>query len=137
MIPKETEKLKALKTQIEFRQNVLGQSHSDSSVFNGGKQYFTDKLKQNLLTVSVNEERCIAPTTTSAYKQDTVGDMRQQPELLFGKFKHRFEVDGEFVWYEGAVVQMNYVTNEFQVVYDEEKNALCLLFSAYIIINTT
>ena len=52
-------------------------------------------------------------------------DILLQPELLIGRrIKHRFEVDGDLVWYAGVVQQHNYVTSEFQVAYDGEED-LC------------
>ena len=51
-------------------------------------------------------------------EQETLSfeDIYLQPELLIGRrIKHRFQVDGELVWYVGVVQQLNFVTNEFQV----------------------
>lgn len=125
MIPKKAEKLKALKMQIKFRSKVLSQSHPDNSVFkfsHGGKVHSVDRLKQNLyklLTVTVDES-----TPSPACEQSnalSLEDILKQPEVLVGsRIKHRFELDGELVWYEGTVLQLNYVTNEFQVAYDDE-----------------
>ena len=50
-VSKKADKLKVLKMQIKFRHKVLGQSHSDNSLFkfsHGGKPHSVDQLKQNL-----------------------------------------------------------------------------------------
>ena len=120
MISKKAEKLKSLKTQIH---KVLGKSHSDNAVFkfsHGGKAHSVQTLKQNLLSVT-DDKRC---TPVPDYEQDNVlspEDLIKQPESLGGgRIKHRFEVDGKLVWYRGTVLQLNYVTNEFEVAYDDE-----------------
>lgn len=128
MISKKAEKLKSLKMQIKFRRKVLGQSHSDNAVFkfsHGGKAHSVEMLKQNLyelLTVTESDDKRCTPSPDR--EQDSVlspEDVIKQPELLVGRrIKHRFEVDGELVWYRGTVLQLNYVTSEFEVAYDDE-----------------
>ena len=47
--------------------------------------------------------------------------MLHQPDLLVGKrIKHRFQVDGKLVWYEGTVLHLDFKTYEFQIIYDSE-----------------
>ena len=124
-VSKKADKLKVLKMQIKFRQKVLGQSHSDSSLFkfsHGGKPHSVDQLKQNLcqlLMVAVDQD-CTMHTNQ---RDSTLAleDVLLQPELLVGRrVKHRFEVDNELIWFNGSVLQMNSETNEFQIAYDGE-----------------
>ena len=125
---KKADKLKALKTQIKFRQKVLGQSHSDNTLFkfsHGGKPHSIDRLKQNLLhLLSVCDENEHPTTITTLSNRDTLPlheDIILQPELFVGRrIKHRFEVDAKLVWFEGSVLQMNNETNEFEIAYDNE-----------------
>ena len=51
-----------------------------------------------------------------------------QPELLVGqRIKHRFDENGELVWYEGRVLRMNADTKEFEVIYDGEEDSCWFL----------
>ena len=123
---KKADKLKVLKMQIKFRHKVLGQSHSDNSLFkfsHGGKPHSVDQLKQNLcqLLMVAGDPEC----STFSNEHDTLAleDVLVQPELLVGRrIKHRFEVNGELVWFDGSILQMNSVTNEFQITYDGEED---------------
>lgn len=48
-------------------------------------------------------------------------DVLHQYDLLIGKkIKHQFQVDGKQVWYECTVLQLNYKTNEFHIIYDDD-----------------
>lgn len=124
MISKKAEKLKSLKMQIKFRCKVLGQSDSDIAVFkftHGGKAHSVERLKQNLYKLLTVTDRC---TPSPDCEQDSAlspEDVIKQPELLVGRrIKHRFEVDGKLVWYGGTVLQLNYMTSEFEVAHDDE-----------------
>ena len=125
-ISTKTEKLRVLKVQIKFRQKVLVQSHPDSSIFkfsSHGKAHSVEKLKENLCTLLTDKDPVESPTPEEGSLLHT--DILLQPELLIGRrIKHRFEVDGDLVWYAGVVQQHNYVTSEFQVTYDGEED-LC------------
>lgn len=122
-VVKKAEKLRLLKVQLKFRQKVLAQSHPDSFIFafsSKGKAHSFQKLKDNLCKL-VDVEHQEDSTTP---EQETIAfeDIRLQPELLIGRrIKHRFEVDGKLVWYEGVVQQLNFITNEFQVAYEGEE----------------
>ena len=108
--------------QLKFRQKVLSQSLPDSSLFmfsSKGKAHSLEKLKDNLCRLVDDIEQQVAP------EQETLSfeDILLQPELLIGrKIKHRFEVDGNLVWYEGVIQQLNFITNEFQVAYEGEED---------------
>jgi len=112
---RKADRVKALKLQINFRHKVLGQSHSDKSIFQfskNHKQHSVDHLKHNLcqLLTGIREN-----ATTESDQDDQVpslDDVLHQPDLLVGKrIKHRFQVDGKLVWYEGTVLQLDFKTN--------------------------
>ena len=54
-----TAKVKALKLQFNFRQKVLGQTHSDKCLFkfsHNGKQHSVEQLKSNLCKILEDQE---------------------------------------------------------------------------------
>ena len=131
-ISNKTEKIRILKIQIKFRQKVLVQPHPDSSVFKFSshrKVHSLEKLKRNLCAL-LNEEEGHLPTPN-----EELTDILLQPELLVGRrIKHRFEADGNLVWYEGVVQQMNYISNEFQVAYDGEDDLCWFSLLIYVMV---
>ena len=123
-VSKRSDKLKLLKLQINFRHKVLCQTHSDPSVFrfsHCGKQFSVDQLKENLF--------CLLPSVVTADGDPpsmlTLDDVLKCPEQLVGeRINHRFEVDGELVWYEGTVDSYNSHSKEYLIAYDGEED-LC------------
>ena len=80
-----------------------------------------EKLKENLGKLVDDVEH--HENSTSPEQETLIKDILLQPELLIGRrIKHRFQIDGELVWYEGVVQQLNFVTNEFQVAYEGEED---------------
>ena len=122
-ILKKAEKLRILKVQLKFRQKVLTQPYPDSSIFafsSRGKAHSLETLKEKLGKLVDDVEH---HENSTSPEQETLKDILLQPELLIGRrIKHRFEVDGEIVWYQGVVQQLNFVTNEFQVAYEGEED---------------
>ncbi len=48
------------------------------------------------------------------------------PKLLIGqRIKHRFDIEGELVWYDGQVIKFNNQTREFEVIYDKDEGSFC------------
>ena len=126
-VRKRAEKLRLLKLQIKYHHKVLGQIHHDKSVFqfsHNKRPFSINQLMQNLCQLLATEESHIPGTDQGEPLANAIPSLEEvldQPELLVGKkIKHRFEVDGELVWYNGTVLQMNYETEEFQVEYDGE-----------------
>ena len=123
-VSKKSDKLKLLKLQINFRRKVLCQTHSDPSVFrfsHNGKQHSVDQLKENLF--------CLLPSVVTADDDPpsvlTLADVLECPEQLVGeRINHRFEVDGELIWYEGTVESYNSHSKEYLIAYDGEED-LC------------
>lgn len=46
----------------------------------------------------------------------------QSVELVGKKIRHQFDVNGELVWYDGKVLDINNDTKEFEVEYDGSKD---------------
>lgn len=97
---KKTDKVKSLKLQIKFRRKVLCQTYPDLSVFKfscNGKQLSVDQLEANLYKLLPTDE--INLTTPL-----TLDQVLLCPSKLVGQeINHRFEEDGELVWYKGTV----------------------------------
>lgn len=112
------EKTKILKLQINFRRKVLSQSHSDTSVFKfsqNKKQHSVDRLKQNLFQLLTNE-LVSDESATQVLPLQGHEKFLMEPDLLVGeRVRHRFDVDGEMLWFEGTVLKMN-ASREFQVI---------------------
>ena len=121
-----TAKTKALKLQFNFRQKVLGQTHSDKSLLkfsHNGKQYTVEQLRKNLCKLLKDQES--HSTTCDVTPVVTVEEILLQPQLLVGKkIKQRFNENGRLVWYEGTVLSM-LETKEYEVVYQEDDDIYC------------
>ena len=145
-VSKKTEKVRLLKLQIKFRRKVLHQTNSDSSLFKfsqNSKQFSVQRLQDNLIKLLSAEEQATlaeeqaapaeeqaAPAddnVTSADEQATLLEqVLQAPEYLVGqKINHRFEVEGELVWFKGTVKSYDSKTKEFLVFYDGEEDPCC------------
>ena len=131
-VSKKTEKVHLLKLQIEFRRKVLHQTHSDSSLFKfsqNGKQFSVQRLQDNLIKLLSAEEQATPDEerATPAEEQATLLEqVLQAPEYLVGKkINHRFEVEGELVWFKGTVKSYDSKTKEFLVFYDGEEDPCC------------
>ena len=77
-----------------------------------GKQFSIDQLKENLLQ--------LVPFVggTQSSSKLTLDEVLQHPKRLVGeRINHRFEVDGDLIWYEGTVQRYN---SEFLIAYDGE-----------------
>ena len=124
---RKTEKIKALKLQINFRHKVLDQSHADNSIFKfscNRKQHSIDQLKQNLYKLLPQDvdENTHEPCNPSSLKP-SLNELIQCPQLLIGqRIRHRFLVNGNLVWYKGTVISMK-STTEFEVSYDDEDDS--------------
>ena len=118
-----TAKVKALKLQLNFRQKVLGQTHSDKCLFkfsHNGKQYSVEQLKSNLCKILEDQENHSSSCENILTDTSIVKQILLQPQLLVGKrIKQRFNEDGKLVWYEGTVLSMS-ETREYEVIYDED-----------------
>lgn len=80
-----------------------------------------EQLKENLICLLGSVER---PSTSE--HELTLDEVLQSPERLVGeRISHRFEVNGELIWYEGTVQRYNFNSKEFQIAYDGEED-LCL-----------
>lgn len=126
-ITRKAEKIKALKSQINFRSKVLEQTYPDNSVFNfssNRKQFSINQLQQNLLKLltTLSEDDHQEP---EIIMQHSESEIMQHPELLIGqRIKHRFLVNHKLVWYEGTIMAMVSST-EFEVNYDGEEDTSC------------
>ncbi len=113
-----TEITRLLKLQINFRHKVLGQTHSDISVFRfsqSGRKFTNDELKDNLHQLLPTENDDSSPTKAS------LDDIVKQPQLLVGlRIKHRFEEDGQMIWFLGTVKHFCAQSKMFTVLYDDE-----------------
>ena len=112
---KKTAKIKSLKLQLKFREKVLCQiDSSNKSLFKFSchkQQYSVEKLKENLLLL----------LSAHAEEKDNLEDVMLHPESLVGqRIKHQFEVDGELVWYNGKVMDLDLDTKIFSVAYDDD-----------------
>ena len=101
--------------QISFRKKVLGQEHSDKTVFQFSHKRQTcsaSQLKENLIKLlSPHEE---LPSLTEE-------EIFDNPQLLvYKRVEHLFNCDGEMIWFTGTVVSYNEDTGEFSIAYDDE-----------------
>ena len=112
-------KLKALKSQLNFRRRVLEQKHPDKDVFvfsRKGKQLSVDELVsnlENLLTTSPVQDRHVA---------------ENQQSLIGKTIRHKwYNEDGEEQWYTGHILSaVERSTDWFNVQYDGEEDILTL-----------
>ena len=96
-----TTKVKALKLQFNFRQKVLGQTHSDKCLFkfsHNGKQHSVEQLKSNLCKILEDQENHSSSCENILKDTSIVEQILLQPQLLVGKrIKQRFSEDGKLV----------------------------------------
>ena len=86
------EKKGVLKSQINFRKKVLGQSKNK-------RQLSIPELRQNLLLLIGDSE-----DSTVISNSDT-NHIMAHPELLVGKrIRHCFQVGNKLVWFNGIVI---------------------------------
>lgn len=106
---KDSDKIKALKAQLRFRENVLHQIPNDKSKFNfskKGKDFTVHELTANLKELVT---------------QAIVADDDSQKHILVGKrVRHRFIKDGQSEWYTGKVISQVFacrccLTNPFNL----------------------
>lgn len=110
--------------QINFRRKVLSQTYPNLSVFRfsqNGKQFSVDQLQENLYKLLPAGQDAGDKETGSA--DPLLDQALQEPECLVGqRINHRFEVEGELLWYKGTVKNYDSKTQEFLVIYDGEDN---------------
>lgn len=96
-------KIEALKAQLHFRKDVLGQKASDSKLYNVTVQV-GPKKRRNLSAkeLGVNIIKLIEEAMESARMQTE--EEEGNPRLLKKRIQHCFDVDGEKRWYTGTVV---------------------------------
>ena len=91
------EKINALKLQINFRKKVLGQVHTDKTVFQfsaNRRQLSVEQLAQNLSLLF---------STGSSPQKLCLDNLQRDPELLiYRRIEHLFECGGEDVWFQGT-----------------------------------
>jgi len=104
-IGKKTDRVKALRCQLKFRQTVLRQKPNDKSVFrfsrkegNKTKLLSAEELSTNLKTLVRNAYEEMVPEN----------DIDNQP-VIIGKIRHAFYTDGELTWYIGQVISQVYI----------------------------
>ena len=121
-----TTKLRALKTQFNFRKQVLDQRsyhHKELFLFSkGGQQYTVKELMDNLAQL--------------IYEEETVSGLaNEERESLVGKtIKHKWRDESSVEqWYFGEVLSKIAGTNEwYSVRYKGEDDVLTLNLHEYI-----
>ena len=107
----EKEKIEALKTQINFRINVLFQVPDEKKTFNLTKPVDGKQSRKSLSSAE------LTANLKSLVGQAIVRDEQREQHILVGKrVKHRFEeiVNGNKVhkWYTGKIIsQVGYLDN--------------------------
>ena len=116
-----TEKLKALKAQLNFRKKVLQQLPTSKELYfttRNGKQLEIEEIKSNLTLLL--QQSCEVPASSPA---------SVNRETLVGKkIRHRWcDPDGTEQWYSGRILSVVPGTTEwFNVTYDGEEEVLSL-----------
>ena len=105
-----------MKLQIKFRKKVLGQNHSDKTVFqfSHNRQVLSCfELMQNLKKLLSLHSCHQSPLTTDEILSD--------PDLLiYRRVHHQFNCDGQLVWYKGTVLGYDRDSREFRIAYDND-----------------
>ena len=134
-IKNKTDKVKAIKSQINYRHRVLCQTHDNRSLFkfsSNRKALSIEQLKNNLheLVSSFNHSDSIENPHTEPQRcdQDPACSSLEVADpdcILVGKrIRHRFEDDGELTWFDGEVIaKVN--GNQFEVLYDGDDTVYC------------
>ncbi len=92
-----TSKLKALKTQLDFRKKVLQQTHPNKIIFQlsyQGRQHTVNEMKHNLLKLLPVRDDQSQHSQISYISGDLTGRQIQ----------HRWIVEGESEWFSGTIL---------------------------------
>ena len=112
----------AIKLQISARKRLVGQVHSDSSLFNftcKKEKFAVEKLKQNLLKLMENTSDGEAQEESTS---DLVQKIRMSPSLLIQReVNHYYDDEGEESWWEGKIVKQKKKTTMFVFQYKGDK----------------
>ena len=115
-----TSKLKALKTQLDFRKKVLQQTHPNKLVFqlsHMGHQYTVDEMKQNLLQLLPHG------------KQFSHSHISCPSDITGMRIQHRWIVEGESEWFTGVIlgrVAVDSSSSWYNILYDGEESIVTL-----------
>ena len=107
------EQLRALKTQLSFRNKVLEQKHPEKDIF-----FLSKKKKLSVDEVVNNLKKLLLPQPLISRNESLVGQ----------RIRHRWvDCDGVEQWYYGKILSIVPGTDEwFNVTYDGESQVLSL-----------
>ena len=92
-----TSRLKALKTQLDFRKKVLQQTHPNKVIFqfsHQGRHFTVDEMKGNLSQLLPDKEQ------TRGQRSPVIGTSN----LTGRQIQHRWIVEGESEWFLGTIL---------------------------------